>query len=194
MKAVVYTRVSTTAQAEEGFSLDAQEKRSKAYAASQQWQVVAVFREEGYTGTRADRPALSELRSFISSTDVDRIIVFKMSRLGRSARDVLNLIHEFQELGVEVVFLDEGLDTSKSAHKLIITILAAVAEMEADNIREQVKAGMEEAAAGGRWQGGMPPWGTKASEDGFLVEEPDAASTIRLMADISLRSLYSGRG
>lgn len=160
MKAVVYSRVSTRAQVDEGFSLDAEPKRVKSYAASQDWDVIQVFREEGFTGTKVDRPTLAALRSYISSNPVDNVIVFKISRLGRPARDVLDLIHEFQELGVEVVFLEEGLDTSKPVQKLIITIPAAVAEMEADNISEQVRAGMEESASVGHWQAGKGPWGT----------------------------------
>lgn len=186
MRAATYARVSTTQQSDEGYSLDAQEKRASAYAESQGWTITKVFREEGVTGTTDDRPALSDLRAEAGA--FDRIIVFKMSRLGRSARDVLNLIAEFQSKGCEVVFLDEGLDTSKPSSKLVITILAAVAEMESDNIRTQVKLGMSEAAAQGRWLGGIPPWGTKV-EDGFLVLDEEAAATIRHMAT----SLISGK-
>lgn len=185
MRTAIYTRVSHHRQVTEGHGLETQEARCRAYAQLEGWEVVKVYTDKGVSGGKENRPGLDALRANIS--DYDRVICFKLSRLGRNARDVHNRIGEFQDHGVEVVFVEDGLDTSRAADKLVIGILAAVAEMEADNNREHATAGMEEAAARGIWQGGAAPYGYQVSEDtGQLELDPDAVDALHRMVDLTL--------
>lgn len=144
-----------------------------------------VYREEGRSGRSIDRPALALLRQEADAFDL--VVVFKMSRLGRSARDVLNTIHEFKQLGCEFVFIEDGLDTSNANHRLLITVLAGVAEMEAENNAEQVRLGMEQAASKGIWQGGPTPFGYTVDGDGRLVHDRNEAETVTAMVDMILK-------
>ena len=158
MRAIIYRRVSTRRQQEEGDSLEGQDRRGRAYAESQDWEVVDSLAEAQSGKDAASRMVL---QSILTRDDFEKLIVFKMSRFGRNARDTLNLIHQLQESGKEVVFMEDGLDTGNTKHRLLITILAAVAETELENMRDQVLLGMEEGASKGRWMGGPSPWGTQ---------------------------------
>lgn len=184
MKAAIYTRVSHHRQVSEGHGLETQEARCRAYADAQGWEISAVFSDGGVSGRRSSRPGLDALKA--EAEKYDRIICFKLSRLGRSARDVLNTLHDFQERGLEVVFVEDGLDTSNPSHRLIILILSGVAEIEADNNAEHALAGMEESAAAGIWQGGPAPFGYLINPEGRLEPHPENAEIVRKMATLVL--------
>ena len=80
---------------------------------------------------------------------VDFVLVFKLSRFGRNAADVLSSLQLMQDYGVNLICVEDGIDSSKEAGKLLISIIAAVAEMERENIRVQTMAGREQKAREG---------------------------------------------
>ena len=85
--------------------------------------------------------------------DVDFVLVFKLSRFGRNAADVLNFLQTMQDYGVNLICVEDGIDSSKDAGKLMISVLSAVAEIERENIHIQTIAGRDIAVhqgAGGR--------------------------------------------
>jgi site-specific DNA recombinase len=98
MRAAIYIRVSTEEQAEEGYSLAAQDRACRAYAESQGWSVVDVFADEGISGTKdaGKRPQLARLLTGVRNGTVEAIIVHKLDRLARSVRLTMELIEEFQ--------------------------------------------------------------------------------------------------
>lgn len=71
---------------------------------------------------------------------IDFVLVFKLSRFGRNAADVLNSLQIMQDYGVNLICVEDGIDSSKDAGKLMISVLSAVAEMERENIRTQTMA------------------------------------------------------
>ena len=73
--------------------------------------------------------------------DVSYVLVFKLSRFGRNAADVLNSLQLMQDFGVNLICVEDGIDSSKDAGKLMISVLSAVAEIERENIRTQTMAG-----------------------------------------------------
>lgn len=99
------------------------------------------------SGSNTDRDGLSLLRVKVEEGDV--ILVKKLDRLGRDTADMINLIKEFDELGVAIRFLDDGISTEGTMGKMVVTILAAVAQAERQRILERTNEGRTEAKAKG---------------------------------------------
>lgn len=113
---------------------------------------------------------------------VDFVLVFKLSRFGRNAADVLSSLQLMQDYGVNLICVEDGIDSSKEAGKLLISIIAAVAEMERENIRVQTMAGREQKAREGKWNGGFAPYGYRL-EKGELVIAEDEVEIIQMIFD-----------
>lgn len=103
---------------------------------------------ENYTGTKANRPELDRLRDQMRKGDT--VLVTKLDRLARSTKDLLNLVSEFQDAGVELVVLEQNIDTSTTEGKFLLNILGAVAELERDLIVARTQQGLAAAKARGR--------------------------------------------
>lgn len=86
----------------------------------------------------------------------DKVVVWKLDRLGRSLLDLINLVAKFEEMGVDLISLTEGIDTSTPAGKLFFHMVGALAQFERDLISERVTAGMDAAKAEGRHVGRKP--------------------------------------
>jgi len=109
---------------------------------------------EKMTGTKANRPQLDRLKDEVREGDT--VYIESLSRLGRSTKDLLELIHFFEEKGVTLMSDKERIDTSTSHGKMLTTIMCALAEFERDLIVERTKEGLEAARARGR-KGGRKP-------------------------------------
>ena len=118
------------------------------------------------------------------------VLVFKLSRFGRNAADVLNSLQLMQDFGVNLICVEDGIDSSKDAGKLMISVLSAVAEIERENIRTQTMAGREQKAREGKWNGGFAPYGYKL-ENGNLVIAEDEVEVIRVIYD---RYIHTNEG
>lgn len=121
---------------------------------------------------------------------VDFVLVFKLSRFGRNAADVLSSLQLMQDYGVNLICVEDGIDSSKEAGKLLIYIIAAVAEMERENIRVQTMIGREQKAREGKWNGGFAPYGYKL-ENGELVIAEDEVEIIQMIFD---RYIHTNEG
>lgn len=157
----IYTRVSTEMQVD-GYSLDAQRDRLRKEAAHLGWRVVAEFSDEGKSGKDIEgRPAFQAMLDAVQQNpdDVDYILIFKLSRFGRNTADVLNSLQFIQRYDVELRSVEDGITSDGISGKILIPILAAIAEIERDNIRAQTMAGRKEKARKGYWNGGQAPYG-----------------------------------
>lgn len=133
MRLFGYARVSTSQQ-----SLDIQLKALKSAGVK----ASRIFSDKG-TGSNAARHGLNLLRLKVEDGDV--ILVKKLDRLGRDTGDMINLIKEFDEQGVAVTFLDDGISTKGEMGKMVVTILSAVAQAERHRIMERTNEGRQEA-------------------------------------------------
>lgn len=106
---------------------------------------------ENYTGTKASRPELDRLRDQMRSGDT--VLVTKLDRLARSTKDLLNLVSEFQEAGVELQVLEQNINTKTTEGKFLLNVLSAVAELERDMIVARTQQGLAAAKAKGRLGG-----------------------------------------
>ena len=122
IKCFIYTRVSTSMQVE-GYSLDGQKDRLRKYADYQDYQIVGEYCDEGKSGKNVEgRPEFQRMLRDIESGEsgVSFVLVFKLSRFGRNAADVLTSLQRMQDYGVNLICVEDGIDSSKDAGKLII--------------------------------------------------------------------------
>ena len=179
-KVYTYTRVSTAMQID-GYSLDAQKARMKAYADFNDYQIVGEYEDAGKSGKSIEgRASFCKMMDDIKSgkDGVAYVLVFKLSRFGRNAADVLSTLQVMQDFGVNLICVEDGIDSSKDAGKLMISVLSAVAEIERENIRVQTMEGRIQKAREGRWNGGFAPYGYRLV-DGVLQINEDEAPAIR---------------
>lgn len=187
----IYTRVSSQSQVE-GYSLDAQRDRLLRAAEYEGMTIAAEFSDEGKSGKNTTgRPEFTEMMRRIQDGNPDRVdyvLVFKLSRFGRNTADVMNSLQLMVDNGVDLLAVEDKIDSSGPAGKLMIAVLAAVAEIERENIRAQVKAGMLQKAREGGWNGGQAPLGYRIVKDaggrnGRLEINEAEAKLIRLIFD-----------
>jgi site-specific DNA recombinase len=187
-KAAIYIRVSTDAQREEGYSIDAQKEMLTAYCISKGIKNYDFYIDGGFTGSNIERPELARLIGDIKNNIVNAVLVYKLDRLSRSQKDTLYLIEDvFNPHGVDFVSLNESMDTSTPLGRLMLGILSAFAQLERENIRERTRMGMKERVKSGLWMGGgRVPFGYDYDkEQGILVPNKDA-ETVRKVYDLYL--------
>lgn len=183
-KCYIYTRVSTSMQVD-GYSLDAQKDKLKKYAEFQDMVVAGEYSDEGKSGKNIEgRPQFMQMLKDIETgkDKVDFVLVFKLSRFGRNAADVLSSLQHMQDFGVNLICVEDGIDSSKDSGKLMISVLSAVAEIERENILVQTMEGRRQKAREGKWNGGFAPYGYKL-ENGELLIAEDEAEVIRIIYD-----------
>lgn len=190
LRCYLYTRVSTEIQVD-GYSLEAQKERLRKEAEHRGMKVVGEYSDEGKSGKNIKgRPEFQKMLGDIKDgkDKVDYVLVFKLSRFGRNAADTLNSLQYMEDFGVNLLCVEDGIDSAGAAGKLMISVLAAVAEIERENIKEQTMAGRRQKARDGRWNGGFAPYGYKLvhkdGEKGKVLEiDEKEAELVRLIYD-----------
>lgn len=179
-KVYIYTRVSTAMQID-GYSLEAQCTRMRAFAEFNEYEIAGEYEDAGKSGKSIEgRDEFNRMMEDIKTgkDDVSFVLVFKLSRFGRNAADVLSTLQTMQDFGVNLICVEDGIDSSKDAGKLMISVLSAVAEIERENIRVQTMEGRIQKARDGKWNGGFPPYGYSL-KDGVLEINEEEALAIR---------------
>ena len=182
-KVYIYTRVSTVMQID-GYSLDAQRTRMKAYADFNDFEIAGEYEDAGKSGKSIEgRDEFNRMMEDIKTgkDGVSYVLVFKLSRFGRNAADVLSTLQTMQDYGVNLICVEDGIDSSKDAGKLMISVLSAVAEIERENIRVQTMEGRMQKAREGKWNGGFPPYGYKLVSGMLEINEEEA---------VAIRTIY----
>lgn len=183
-KCYIYTRVSTAAQTE-GYSLEAQQERLRQYAEYKGLEIAGEYCDAGKSGKSiAGRPAFMEMMEDIASEkdQVSYVLVFKLSRFGRNAADVLKSIQTLLDYGVDLVFVEDSIGSSTQGGRLNLAILSAVAEIERENILVQTMEGRRQKAREGKWNGGQAPFGYFLdSKNSTLIVNPEEAEIVRLI-------------
>lgn len=192
---VLYIRVSTEAQAEEGFSIGAQQERLEAYCRALGWENYQLYIDPGFSGSNLNRPQMQRLIGDVQSGKVSAVVVYKLDRLSRSQKDTLYLIEDvFIPHNVAFVSLNENIDTGTPYGRAMIGILSAFAQLERENIYQRTRMGMLERVKQGYWMGGGGvPYGYDYDRNrGILVPNEQQAEQVRKMYDLYLRG-YSAQ-
>ena len=189
-KVAIYVRVSTTSQAEEGYSIEEQKDKLEAYCKIKDWSVYNIYTDGGFSGSNTDRPALEQLIKDAKKRKFDTVLVYKLDRLSRSQKDTLYLIEDiFIKNNIAFLSLQENFDTSTPFGKAMIGLLSVFAQLEREQIKERMQLGKL-----GRAKAGKSMMWTKTSygydyhrETGTMTINPVQSLAIKFMFETYLR-------
>jgi site-specific DNA recombinase len=192
LRLIGYVRCSTREQAVEGLSIQAQRHRLDLYARTFGHELVAIEDDSGTSGTvdPLRREGLARALAMLAKGEADGLLFAKLDRVGRSVKHVLALADTARRQSWHLMSVGENLDTSSASGKLIFTMLCALAEMEAAQVAERTRVGMEQVCREGRVRSRIVPFGyrvkgalsstaVKAGGRGRLVEHPDEQRLLR---------------
>jgi site-specific DNA recombinase len=182
----LYIRVSTQLQADEGFSLEAQQERLRAHCTAQGWTVCPnhIYVDAGVSGKSVDRPQFQAMLQAAKEGKVQRIVAMKLDRMARNVREFLATVDQLKAWHCDLVLVKESFDTSTPHGRFALTMFAAMAELEASTITERVMTGKAQKAQQGGYNGSRCPLGYSYSNGQFQVNEQ--AATVRNVFDMFL--------
>ncbi|EEK91914.1 recombinase family protein [Bacillus cereus] len=189
-RVAIYARVSTTEQAEEGYSIDEQIRLLHQYCEREGYVVHKEYADRGISGKSIKgRAALQQLLDDAREKLFDIVLVWKSNRLARNILDMLKIVDFLKQRSITFRSYSEQYETETSTGKLQFNMMAVIAEFERDNIAENVKMGMLARAREGSWNGGQVlGYDTKKFQSenrkgvitGLVVNEMEAATVRRI--------------
>lgn len=181
----LYVRVSTQLQADEGYSLEAQQERLQAYCTAQGWTVAPehIYVDAGISGKTTARPQFQAMLAAAQTGQIQRIVSMKLDRMARNVREFLATVDQLKAWHCDLVLVKESFDTSTPHGRFALTMFAAMAELEASTITERVMSGKAQKASKGGYNGSKIPYGYTYQAGEFTIN-PDQAAVIR---DIFIR-------
>lgn len=194
MAIAIYARVSTEEQRERQ-SIRTQLEFGERYCALHSLPVFRVYADDGISGTVPldRRPEGSQIFKDAKDSKFNQLLVYRLDRLGRDTRLILNAVAEFEKLGVRISSMTEEFDTGTATGRLMLTLLSGFASHERDVIRERSVAGTFRVAEAGAWLGGIVPYGyRKAGEkrDARLVVCEDAVTGVAMSEADVIREIF----
>ncbi len=188
---VVYARVSTDEQADRG-TIEAQLDFAKKYCDLHGITIMKIYKDDGITGTipLQSRPMGAELLADARRKLFSTVLVYKLDRLGRSTRVILNAVHDLEESDIKLKSMTEPFDTSDPSGRFLLTILAGVADLERSNILERMWLGANRAASQGKWLGGIVPYGYVMTKDKFLKINDEPLPNMNISEADVIRLIY----
>lgn len=186
-RAALYTRVSTEDQAKEGFSLDAQLDKLRAYCKARDWDIVGEYVDDGYSGRNTRRPAYRKLLKDIDKWDM--LLVIKMDRIHRNSKNFMMMMEELKKDEKEFVSMTESLDTSTAMGRFVMDIIQRIAQLESEQIGERVYDGMaQKARTNGGALGFNIPYGYNYVDKKLIINKKEA-SVVKKIFDLYLNGL-----
>jgi len=185
---VIYTRVSSDEQARHGASLQAQLETCASYAKTHNLPLGDSVEDGGCSGGNLDRPGMKDLLRRVDAGEVGGIIVWKLDRLTRSLRDLLDLVPRFDALGVGFSSVHERIDTSTSLGRFFVNLMGALAQLERELVSERVRFVQDHKRAKGAYLGGSIATGLKTIQDGrdrrITIDEDTGPTIARIWSII----------
>jgi len=178
-KAAAYIRVSQERSARNGYGLDAQEHEVRRFLDYKGWELVELFRENGVSGYKKERPALDRLLAKAKKGNFHVVVFPSIDRAGRSVRDVIEIDQALRATGVDTIFLREGVDTSTATGQLFRNIMASLAEFEGKVIYERLIKGKRRKASKGGYTGGFVPYGYRLDDKREYKVFPQEAAVVK---------------
>jgi len=178
----IYVRVSTEEQVQEGYSIRAQTEKLKSYALLKDWDIFDIYTDEGISGKNiVDRPAVNRLIEDIKNGNVNNVLVFKVDRLTRSTKNLLELVELFEDCDCAFNSLTESIDTETPSGRMFLKIIGIFAEFERENLVSRLKLGFERKAKEGYTLSSFcPSYGyTREKGEKIQVIQPDEAKIVK---------------
>lgn len=158
-KCALYVRVSTSMQSEDGESLDEQIYKLKNQCKLRDWHTYEIYREEGFSGKNLKRPEFQRMLEDIKKGKINTVIVKKLDRLSRSILDFENVFNTFNEMGVDLITVQEQFDSSTPIGRAALRIVLTFAQLEREQTSERTIDVMSYRAKKGMFNGGYPQIG-----------------------------------
>jgi len=175
-RAIAYIRVSTDKQADHGVSLEAQEAKVRAYASLYDLELVDVVVDAGASAKTLDRPGLARVLDAVKRGAVDAVVVVKLDRLTRNVADLGHLVERYFQKAA-LLSVSEQIDTRTAAGRLVLNVLASVAQWEREAIGERTAVAMKHKAAKGELVGAVP-YGYALAADGVALVQVEAEQAV----------------
>ena len=179
--AIGYVRVSSDEQVASGLGLDSQRQRIEAYCLARGWNLADTVTDAGVSARTLNRPGMDIVRRLMTEQLVDVVVALKLDRLTRSVRDLHQLLQLSNDTGVGLVSVSENMDTTSAAGRLMVNMLAAMAEWEREVISERTIAALAVKKARGERVSRYPLMGREAEPRG-AVERETLAVVAELLA------------
>lgn len=155
-RVAIYCRVSTTEQAEEGYSIDEQNVKITEYCNKEGHEIYNLYEDRGISGKSiTNRPGIKQLLNDATKNKFDLVIVWKLNRISRKLLDILNIVELLNKHNIAFRSLTESFETETPSGKLQLNIMGAIGEFERETIAENVKMGMIARSKEGQWNGGV---------------------------------------
>ena len=183
----IYVRVSTINKQDKG--LESQEQTLIEYCRNHGISNYKIYRDK-QTGGTLDRPALQKLQQDIFRGRISTVTVWKLDRLSRSLKDGIGLLVDWLESGIRVVAVAQQFDFSGAVGQLVASVLLGIAQMERENIRENISRGMQAAKKRGVRIGGSKPK-IKPQDAVELKKEGKTISEIALQLQCTRKTVYA---
>jgi site-specific DNA recombinase len=185
-RVAIYARVSSLNQAN-GYSLDEQVRICRERCNLMGWKVRYIFKENGMSGSTADRPKFQLMLERAKEGTFDVLVFWKLDRFCRSLLDVVNTEKKLKDYDVSLHSVTEQIDTTTSVGRFNFRSIASAAELERDLIKERSRMGMKALAMQHKWPNRLPPFGYKKKENGYLEVEPEGAKLVRKVFRLYLK-------
>ena len=177
MRAIGYVRVSTEDQAQNGVSLDSQEEKVRAYCVAKDWILIGIERDEGQSAKDLNRLGIQRIIMGCRNREFDVIVILKLDRLTRSVKDLGYLVEDvFNKNGVAFSSLQDNFDTTTANGRLVMNILATIAQWERDVIAERTRDAVQFMKKSLKLVGAVP-FGFD-HKDGELSPNPGEMETV----------------
>ena len=187
MKAILYIRVSTSKQVEQGASLDTQEAKLRQYAGFHDFDQVEVIADEGLSGKTTARPGFQKLMESVRCKEVDAVIVYSLSRFARNTIATLEAIEVMNKRGVAFHSLTESIDTTSPIGRFFLTTRAGLAQLEREQIGERTRAVLQHMKSIGE-RVGQIPFGSK-DDNGAIIPDENEQAAIALIGKLRSEGL-----
>ncbi|MCF6094337.1 recombinase family protein [Microaerobacter geothermalis] len=191
MRVAVYARVSSEDQAERK-TIENQLEFARKYCDLHEFVPVEWYKDDGVTGTipLEMREEGKRILEDAKAKRFDVLLIYRLDRLGRSARIILNAVYELEQYGVKIRSMTEPFDTGDPNGRFLLTILAGVADLERETILERMWYGANRAAREGKWLGGIVPYGYRINEEGYLEINEDHLPGMDMSEADVIRLIY----
>ena len=193
MKAVGYVRVSTEGQAENGVSLDMQRQKVEAYCHLHELDLIELITDDGYSAGSLDRPGMQRLLAMVDEGAVDAVVVYKLDRISRRTKHMLDLVDRFELANVAFHSIQESLDTKSAIGRFVLRTLASLAEMERDLISERTRDALQHAKASGKHMGRIGFQNTTVLQE-MKTRHKQGWSYREIARDLNARQVPTDRG
>jgi site-specific DNA recombinase len=172
-RTIGYARVSTTGQAAEGYSLEAQRRKIDAYCELHDLVLVEVVEDAGLSGKSiAGRPGIRRLLGLVKTGKVDNVVILKLDRMARNLKEACEIAELLEKKKVSLHSISEHIDSGSATGRLFYNILSAMAAWEREIISERTKTALAVKRENGQRISGQAPYGFRF-EDGNLVIDDD---------------------